>query len=260
MSKSKGNVIEPRKILEDYGADAIRYWAAGSKLGEDFDFQEKDIITGKKTINKLLNASNFVFMNLNDYKPNKNTRLELIDELLLNKLNDLVIELTNNFEKYEYSKARLELEKFFWNVFSSNYLEIVKKRIYNESGNRKISAQFTLYHSLFTILKLMAPIMPFVTEEIYQKYYKKNEKTESIHLTKWPETKKIKESNNLDLFIDVLSKIRQEKSLKQKPMNSEIILTITKKDKDKLKKLIKDLQEVSNAKEIKEGEFKVEFV
>ncbi|MEK6914400.1 MAG: valine--tRNA ligase [Nanoarchaeota archaeon] len=260
MSKSKGNIIQPQIILEKYGADALRFWAASSKLGEDLDYQEKDIITGKKTINKLINASKFIFMNLNNYKPNKKTKLELIDKLFLNKLNNLIIETTENFEKYEYSKAKLEIEKFFWNDFTSNYIEIVKKRIYNETGDRKTSARYTLYHSLLTILKLIAPIMPFITEEIYQKYYKENEKTESVHLTKWPENKKTENSDILDLFIDILSKIRQEKSLKQKPMNSEIILTITKENKLKLKKIIKDLQEVSNAKEIKEGKFKVDFV
>lgn len=260
MSKSKGNVIEPQIILEKYGADALRFWAASSKLGEDLDYQEKDLITGKKTINKLLNAANFIFMNLKDYKNQKPSKIETIDQLFLNKLNDLVIECTNNFEKYEYSKAKSETEKFFWDMFSSNYLEIVKKRIYNETGNRKISAQFTLYHSLLIILKLIAPIMPFVTEEIYQKHYRKNEKIESIHLMKWPEKKKVINSNNLDLFINILSKIRQEKSNSKKPMNSEIILTIDKKEYKELKDVIKDLKDVSNAIEIKEGEFKVEFI
>lgn len=260
MSKSKGNVIEPQKILEEFGADALRFWAASSKLGEDLDYQEKDIITGKKTITKLTNAANFVFMNLKDFKNKKPKKLEPIDELFLKKLNNLVIECTNNFEKYEYSKAKNETDKFFWNTFSSNYLEIVKKRIYNETGIKKNSAQYTLYHSLLTILKLMAPIMPFITEDIYQKYYRENEKIKSIHLTKWPSTKKEKESNDLDLFINILTKIRQEKSLKQKPMNSQIILTLKKENLKKLKNIIKDLQDVTNAIEIKEGEFKVEFV
>lgn len=260
MSKSKGNVIDPQKILEQYGADAMRFWAAGPKLGEDLDYQEKDLINGKKTVNKLLNASNFVFMNLKDYKKQKPKKIKKIDQLFLNKLNDLIIECTDNFEKYEYSKAKSETEKFFWNIFSSNYLEIVKKRIYNETGNKKISAQFTLYDSLLVILKLMAPIMPFVTEEIYQKHYRKTEKTDSIHLTKWPSSKNEKDSNDLDLFIDILTKIRQEKSNSKKPMNSEIILTIDKKEYKKLKEMLKDLKDVSNAVEIKEGEFKVEFI
>ncbi len=260
MSKSKGNVIDPKNVIEEYGSDALRFWAASSKLGEDLDYQEKDLITGKKTITKLWNATKFVFMNLEDYKNQKPKKLEAIDQLFLNKLNDLVKTCTESFDKYEYSKAKSEVDKFFWNMFSSNYLEIVKKRIYNEKGDKKISAQYTLYHSLLTILKLIAPIMPFVTEEIYQTYYKKNEKTSSIHLTKWPEHEGHKDSENLDTFIKILTKVRQEKSNKQKPMNSEILLTISKEDKEKIKSIIQDLTDVTNAQNIIEGKLKVEIL
>ena len=103
--------------------------------------------------------------------------------------------------------------------------------------------------------------MPFITEEIYQTYFKKNENKKSIHLTEWPESEtKDKKTEELDLFLDVLSKIRQEKSNAKKPMNSEIILTLSKEDKIKLKHLLEDLKDVSVAKEVKEGKFKVEFV
>jgi len=260
MSKSKGIGIQPKEILDEYGADSLRFWAAGSKLGEDFDYQEKDLLTGKKTITKLWNATKFIFMNLEDYKNNKPKKLEPIDELFLNKLNKLVESTTNSFEKYEYSKAKAETEKFFWNIFASNYLEIVKKRIYKGSGNRKLSAQYTLYQSLLTILKLLAPIMPFITEEIYQTYYKKNEKDKSIHLSKWPTSSKSKDSLDLDLFLKILGNIRQKKSSKNKPMNSEIILTLTKDNKNQINLLLQDLKDVTNATEIKEGKFKVEFL
>ena len=82
MSKSKGNIIAPSEIVEKYGADAIRYWAASSKLGEDFDYNEKDVVTGKKFVTKLLNASNFVFMNLKDYKPKATDLLETDQNIL----------------------------------------------------------------------------------------------------------------------------------------------------------------------------------
>jgi len=261
MSKSKGNVIDPRKVLQIYGADVIRYWAASNKLGEDFDYQEKDLVTGKKLIVKLRNAAKFVFMNLEDYKNKKPKKLQLIDKQFLEKLNILVESCTNSFEKYEYSKAKSEMERFFWNMFTGNYLEIVKKRIYNEKGDRKISAQYTLYQSLLTILKLVAPIMPFITEEIYQAHYKKNEKDKSIHLARWPEFKKAKDkTDKLDLFLNILSKIRQRKSDAKKPMNAEIQLTLSKENKKELKDMLKDLQDVSGAIEIKEGKFNVEFL
>ena len=258
MSKSKGNVISPQEVMEKYSADTLRFWAAGSKLGEDLDYQEKDIIIGKKFETKLWNASNFVFMNLKDYK-NKKPNLEKIDELFLIKLNSLVKICTEGFESYEYSKAKLETEKFFWSMFCDNYLEIVKKRIYNNKKGKE-SAQYALYTGLLTILKLISPVMPFITEEIYQNNFKKNEKDKSIHISEWPKYEKQEKAEEFDLFIEILGKIRQEKSNNKKAMNSEIILTIEEKDYNKLKEILEDLKDVSNAKDIKTGKFNVEFV
>ena len=259
MSKSKGNVVAPEEVLEKYSADALRFWAAGSKLGEDLDYLENDLIAGKKFETKLWNASNFVFMNLNDYNGKKPAKIEKIDELFLNKLNSLLKSSTEAFSNYEYARSKLETEKFFWNMFCDNYLEIVKKRVY-ENKKGKESAQFTLYQGLLTILKLISPIMPFITEEIYQTHFKKFESDKSIHISRWPSFDKEKKSDELDLFIDILTKVRQEKSNNKKSMKSEIILTITKEDKKKIRDLVEDLKDVTNAKEIKEGEFGVEFV
>jgi len=260
MSKSKGNSIQPQEVLEKCGADALRFWAAGSKLGEDLDYQESDLIAGKKFIIKLFNASRFVFMNLQNYKGAQPKKLEKIDELFLRKLNSLVKTCTKTFEEYEYSKARAETEKFFWNMFCDNYLEIVKKRIYNETGDKKLSAQYTLYKSLLTILKLIAPIMPFITEEIYQQHFRKIEKTKSIHLTNWPESAKELDSKELDLFVLILGRIRQEKTNAKKSMKSEIILTLSKSDQEVLKDVLSDLKDVANASKVNKGKFSVEFV
>ncbi|MFH1325824.1 MAG: valine--tRNA ligase [archaeon] len=269
MSKSKGNVISPQDVLKKYGADALRFWAAGSKLGEDLDYQEKDLIAGKKFITKLRNATKFVFMNLKG-KPRKPKKLERIDERFLIELNRAVSTITYRFENYEYSRAKFNTEEFFWKFFCDYYLEIVKKRIYNEKGDKKLSAQYILYHSLLTLIKLLAPIIPFVTEEIYQEYFKKYEKEKSIHITKWPSHNKKLEgwddrnikshANELTLFIDLLTKVRAEKSKAQKPMNAECIITINKPNYEDLKKILEDLKDVTNAKEIREGKFKVEFI
>jgi len=264
MSKSKGNVVEPQEVIEKYGADSLRFWAAGSKLGEDLDYQEKDLVTGKKLLTKLWNATRFVFMSLKGFDNKKPRKMEKIDELFLKKLNDLVKSCTENFEKYEYSRAKMETERFFWNMFADNYLEIVKKRIYNEKGDRKKSAQYVLYKSLLTILKLFAPIMPFITEEIYQTYFKKFEKDKSIHISGWLEvaslSAKADEGGKLDLFLKILAKVRQEKTKAKKSMNVEIELILPKEEKAKLGKMIQDLKDVTNAREIKQGKFGVEFV
>jgi len=259
MSKSKGNVIKPHNVMEEYGADALRFWAAGSKLGEDLNYQEKDLIAGKRFIKKLQNASKFVFMNLKDYKGKKPKKLEKVDELLLKELQLVVNSATKYFEQYEYSRAKAETEKFFWKVLTDNYIEIVKKRIYTGKGDKKLSAQYTLYHSLLTILKLIAPIMPYITEEIYQTYFKKLEKDKSIHTSKWPEVKKVKDDGGFSDLVNLISKVRQEKTKAKKAMNTEITLTIDKKDKTKLKNVLNDLKDVTNASDIKEGKFKVEF-
>jgi len=263
MAKSKGNTINPQEIMKKYGADAMRCWAASSKLGEDLEYQEKDVVTGKRFVTKLLNATNFIFMNLKDYKPRK-TKLMDVDRIFLVMLNELVDKCTDAFEKYEYSRAKSEADSFFWNSFCNNYLEIVKHRVYNGTKEEKESAFYTLYISLLTILKLMAPFTPFITEEIYQKYFRGNEKIKSIHISEWPEKMKIEKKKEdaeiYNLLLDTISKVRQEKSFAKKSMNSKIILTITKEDKSKIKELINDLKAVTNAEDIKEGKFKVEFL
>ncbi len=264
MSKSKGNVINPKDVMANYGSDALRFWAAGSKLGMDLDYQEKDLVTGKKMVNKLLNASKFVFMNLDDYKNDKPKKLEKVDELFLASVGWLVQNCTKSFEKYEYSRAKQDIEQFFWKDFCDNYLEIVKKRVYQGSGDAKKSAQYTLYKSLLTLLKLIAPIMPFVTEEIYQEHFKKTEKDKSIHISAWPVTEIVQKDldgfSSYTVFKFVIGMIRQEKSNAQKSMNSECVLTLDKQKLKDIKGLEEDLKSVMNVSEIKEGAFKVEFV
>ena len=270
MSKSKGNVIEPKKVLDEFGADALRFWAAGSKLGADLDYQEKDLVTGRKFITKLLNASNFVFMNLKDFDGRKPKKLELVDELFLRELNRVIFTTTSQFEEYNYSRAKFNTEEFFWKDFTDNYLEIVKKRIYQGEGEKKKSVQYVLYQSLLTIIKMIAPIMPFITEEIYQTHFKGIEKDKSIHISKWPEYRKKdlekwtekgigRFANRWFLLKEVISKIRQEKTRAKKSMNSEVKLTLPGSDIKVLTDLLEDLRDVTNATEIKQGKFKVEF-
>ncbi len=262
MSKSKNTGINPHEVLKSYGADALRFWAAGSKLGQDLDYHEKDLVAGKKMTHKLLNASRFIFMNLDGYDgKNKPKKLEKIDELFLEKINFLIKKTTEYFIKYEYSNSKQLIETFFWNSFAGNYLEIIKKRIYQGKKDEKLSAKYTLYQSFLIILKLIAPIMPFITEEIYQENYKKFEKEKSIHLTKWPGfDSKLKETKELDKFFLILSKIRQEKTNNKKSMNSEIILTLEEDYLKEIQGMLEDLKNVTNSREIKKGKFKVKFI
>ncbi|MEK6913330.1 MAG: class I tRNA ligase family protein, partial [Nanoarchaeota archaeon] len=254
----KGNAVSPQEVMEKYGADALRYWAASSKLGEDFDYQEKDLVTGKKLVTKLINASKFVFINLKDYHGKKPRKLEKLDELFLVKLNSTIKSATESFSNYEYSKAKSDIENFFWKDFTDNYLEIVKKRIYQGTGEKKVSAQYTLYHSLFIILRLFAPFVPFVTEDIYQEYFKKTEKIKSIHISEWPKFSKEGNFSEFDLLIENLSFIRQEKSKNHIPLNSPVEIFATPNSKIILKNYEEDFKSVSGANKIVAGkEFKV---
>ena len=259
MSKSKGNIVRPQEVMEKYGADAIRYWAASSKLGEDFDYQEKDVVTGRKFMTKILNAANFIFTNLK--LPKKAPKLHETDRLFLAQLNNLIKEATDAFEDYNYSHAKLAADSFFWRIFCDNYLEIVKHRVYNGTEEEKASAFYALYHAFLTILKLMAPITPFITEELYHRYFKHNEKKLSIHIEDWPALIKIKSGKSdtevWNKFIEIISAVRQEKSKAQKSMKAEIILSIPSKDKNLLSNVLADLKAVTSAKEIREGNLKI---
>jgi valyl-tRNA synthetase len=233
MSKSKGNVIEPQAVLEKYGADALRFWAAGSKLGEDLPYQEKDLITGKKFIVKMWNAAKFAFMHLKGYKLEKPKKLELMDLWLLSKLNTLVEESTQDFLNYEYSRTKLGTENFFWHTFCDNYLEIVKDRLYNperRGHESRTAAQYTLYTAFLTILKLMAPIMPHITEELYHSYYKKHEKDKSIHLSKWPSLDITnKEAESIGEFaISIIQESRRVKAERNMSLKSPLKKIIAK--------------------------------
>jgi len=238
MSKSKGNIIDPREMIAKYSADSLRFWAAGSRLGDDLPFQEKDLVTGNKFTTKIWNASKFAFMHLDGYNGEK-PKLEMMERWILSKLSRVVKEATEKFLNYEYSHTKLETETFFWHTFCDNYLEIIKDRIYNaekRGKEAKLSAQYGLYNTLINIIKLMAPIMPFITEELYQLYYKNHDKTKSVHLAKWPDISMIDEHAEHigDFVVEVVEFARKQKSEKKLSLKTAIKkLTIKSKIEEK---------------------------
>jgi valyl-tRNA synthetase len=263
MSKSLGNVIDPREVLSKYGADPFRFMAASCKLGEDFPFQEKDIVTGQKTIIKLWNASRFCLSHLEEFKKKK-VSLELLDKWMLIKFNKVVNDCTEAFKKYEFSKAKFFVENFFWHIFCDYYLELIKDRLYNpDKRGRKAreSAQYVLYNVLLGILKLFAPMTPFVTEEIYQSYFVKKEKMKSIHISNWPKVEKVDKKAEAvgDLTVKIISDVRKFKTSKGKSLKEEVNLVLNKKDKIKLKDVLEDLKAVCNADICFGDKFKIEL-
>ncbi len=257
MSKSLGNVIEPQEMIEKYSADALRFWAAGSKLGDDLPFQEKDLVTGQKFITKIWNASKFAFMNLNDYKNKNPKNLEIMDKWILTKLSRIIKNSTESFDKYEYVRTKSNVENFFWHTFADNYLEIIKDRVYNEDKRGKeprSSAQYTLYITLLSIIKMIAPIMPHITEEIYQSYFKKSEKDKSIHVSKWPSLNLVDEKAEKigDFFISILQDVRKAKSEKNLSMKKPVkkITAKGKITKEEFAQIRDDLVAVTNTEEV----------
>ncbi|HLC96883.1 MAG TPA: valine--tRNA ligase [Candidatus Nanoarchaeia archaeon] len=233
MSKSKGNVIEPQIMIEKYSADCLRFWAAGSKLGEDLPFQEKDLVTGQKFVTKLWNAFKFAVMHLEDYKGEKPKKLEVIDAWILSKLSKIIADSTESFKKYEYSRTKADVENFFWHTLCDNYLEIVKDRLYNPDRRGKearLSAQYGLYAALGSVLKMMAPIMPHITEEIYQLYFKNMDGAQSVHVSRWPDLNLIDEQAEKigDMAVYAVERSRQAKSEKslslKNPLKSLVIM------------------------------------
>jgi len=263
MSKSKGNIINPLEMIDKYSADSLRFWAAGSKLGDDLPFQEKDLVTGQKFVTKLWNAAKFSLMHLKDYKGNKPKNITGIDKWILSKLNHLIKISTDSFMKYEYYKTKLETEKFFWHVFADNYLEIVKDRLYNSKNYTKeavLSAKYTLYTTIITCLKLIAPILPHITEEIYHFYFNKIDGAKSIHLSEWPKyDKKLvsKEKEEIgDIAVEIISAVRKFKSGKNLSLKVPVrVLTIECKKpvQEKIKKLEQDIKGVTNTEKMEFG-------
>lgn len=269
LSKSKGNYIPPQEIFKKYGADSLRLWAATSKLGEDLRYREEDIKSAQKTVTKLWNASKFVYMHLEDYdcagKEYDPERLELMDRWLLIKLNKVINNSTDGFDIYEYSKAKKEVENFFWSTFCDNYLEIVKDRLYNpkERGElSRLSGQYTLHSVLLDVLKIFAPIAPFITDEIYSYHF--SESGNSIHLSDWPEADIAVEDEDIekigDRFVEVLGDVRKVKSEAGKSLKEEIDVVLKKEDFDLISKCMDDFKAATKAKSVSAGEeFSVSF-
>ncbi len=262
MSKSRGNAIDPLDMTTKYSSDALRFWAASCKLGDDLWFSEKEFINGQRTITKLWNAARFAVMHLEDYDLKK-PKLEIMDKWMLAKLNNLIKEATNAFDEYEYVHVRLGTEKFFWQILCDNYLEIIKDRMYNTKKygkEAKKSAQYTLYTSLLATLKLFAPIMPYITEECYHMYFAKKEKNKSIHTSNWPRYEKIfvdKEAEQTgDLAVQIISAVRKYKTSNNLSLKTEInklIIDCGKAEEIKIKKVEDDIKATTKAKTISFG-------
>lgn len=261
MHKSWGNVIEPMNIIDKYSADALRYWSVTVRIGDDVPFQEKEMIRGTKLLVKLWNSARFASMHLD--KIPKKANLEIPDKWILSRLSETITNYKNYMKNYQISKARKEIEMYFLHDFCDFYLEMVKYRLYGKDEESKDAAKWTLYKTLLGILKLWAPIIPHITEEIYQKLFKGAEGDKSIHISKLPKAEKInKEIIEIGkLLKDVISFLRQYKTQKNLSLNqelSEVTITCSKESAERIKNVedtIKGTMKVKNLK-IREKDIK----
>ena len=262
ISKSKGNAkSDPIALIDTYSADVTRYWTATGSLGRDIIFGEEEFKNGQRLLNKLYNASKFVWQFVDGYTP-KDVELLPMDKWLCAKYNAMFDNFIKYFEKYEVGLAMGELESFFWN-FCDNYVEIVKNRLYKPEiyGEKaKESAQYVCYNALLGMLKMFAIYMPHVTEEIYQNTFKSTVGEISIHKLEIGKIKDYEDKEILpmgDEVVSVVSKIRQSKSEAKVSLKTEIeTVQIKTKYVDFVKSCEADIRAVMSIKnlEISDGD------
>ena len=252
MSKSKGNVVTPIDLLHRFGPDALRYWAARGRPGADTAFDEGQIKIGRRLAIKLLNASRFVLNLGDDVAPE--AIIEPVDRSLLAALLSLVDDCTSAFEAFDYTRALDRAESSFWG-WTDNYLELVKARAYGE-GAGAASARAALQLSLSVYLRLLAPFVPFATEEVWSWW-----QPGSIHRAPWPSRDELAQHADdravLETVVAVLARVRKAKSDAQVSMKTpveKLTVTDTFQTLEKLRAGLPDLQQAAKAQAVELSE------
>ncbi|MFE4195238.1 valine--tRNA ligase [Paenarthrobacter sp. NPDC056912] len=254
MSKSKGNVVVPTEVLNEFGSDAVRYWAASAKLGADTAYEIAQMKIGRRLAIKLLNASKFV-LNLGATE-NSVVATDLsvltnpLDRALLAQLSDVVAQSTKAFENYDYARALQITESFFWQ-FTDDYVELIKDRAYGAAGEtEQASVLAALATTLDSLLRLFAPFLPFATEEVWGWW-----RTGSVHRAEWPSALEITDGDTtmLGTVGVALSGIRKAKSEAKVKQRTEVLsasITASEVLVAQLKAGLGDLKAAANAQEI----------
>jgi valyl-tRNA synthetase len=233
MSKSKGNVVTPMGLLQEHGSDGVRYWAASGRPGSDTAFDTGQMRVGRRLAIKLLNASKFVLAGLPpETWASAGQATAAVDRGLLVMVARLVAESTDDLEDYNYTRVLERTESLFW-FFCDNYLELVKARRYGDQGPEGAeSANLALTGALSVLLRLFAPFLPFVAEEVWSWW-----QDGSIHHAAWPRPEELfvragahtdADVRALELSAAVLGAIRKKKSEEQRPLKTQVTRAIVR--------------------------------
>jgi len=236
MSKSLGNGIDPMEVIEQYGADTLRFMLiTGNTPGNDLRFQYERLEGARNFCNKIWNASRFALMHLGDMEPGApKERLELADRWILSRLNHTVRQVTNYLERYELGEAARELYDFIWSEFCDWYIELVKPRLYGKvTPESRATAQQVLWYTLSEILRLLHPFMPFISEEIWQHL---PHREGSLMLEKWPEYREELQDSaaekQMSLIMDVIRTIRNLRAELNVPPGKKVEVIIEANDRE----------------------------
>jgi valyl-tRNA synthetase len=243
MSKSKGNVVTPVEMFERHSADAVRYWAGSARLGIDATFDEQQMKIGRKLAIKILNASRFALGM--EAEPGPIT--EPLDLAMLATLRGVVHEATAAFEEYEHARVLDLVERFFWGL-TDDYLELVKHRAYGERGAEAAgSAVAALRQALDVLLRLFAPFLPYVTEEVWSWW-----REGSVHRAAWPSVEELAVAEGADPEIyevaaGVLTAIRREKALAKVSLRAAAERVTVRETAERIAKLAPSAEDLRSA-------------
>ena len=264
MSKTLGNGVDPIEVIEQYGADALRFSViSGTTMGNDIKYMPEKLDQASNFANKIWNAAKFIINNLaskeeimefcKDVKSNK-AELRIEDKWILNKLNQLVETVTKNIEEYDLGIALDNIYGFIWNEFCDWYIEIVKSRLYSENKAEKVKVSFVLNKVFKTVLKLLHPFMPFVTSEIYKELAKC--KDEELMMSSWPKVVKYedyeKASETIENLKEIIVGIRNIRAnMNIHPSKKAELIFVTKDYEEDIKESKEFLLKLGFGKEIK---------
>ena len=259
ISKSRGGFMPPMEMIEKYSADAVRYWAASTGMGKDTTVNEEKIAMGGKLVTKLWNVAKFSQRFLEGYVPPAEfPDFTPTDRWLLSRTQWLIRRVSELFRSYDYAAAKSETESFFWRELADNYLEMCKERLYDETNELREGARYTLYQVLLSIIKLFAPILPYITETIYQALFVVSEGEGSIHTSRWPVANELFTSEKAnaagEALIEVATAVRRYKSEANISLGTELKrlqLATTEPDFARmLQETIADIMSVTRARQV----------